>query len=197
MKNYRIRKGSVADYAVKAAKPLGVLVVAGALLAAYSWAAADELQTYTMQAEEYEQVKTEYIEAEELASYEQVGELLETVENDDLSAEIGEYSANNGDKWENLGEFRVTAYCPCSSCCGFWADGITSCGAIAEEGITIAADTDVLPYGSKVLIDGHEYTVQDTGGAIQGNRIDIYFDSHQTAKEYGVQYHEVFVKETK
>jgi 3D (Asp-Asp-Asp) domain-containing protein len=60
--------------------------------------------------------------------------------------------------------------------------------------VTVAADINVLPFGTSLLIDGHEYIVQDRGGAIQGNRIDVYFDSHQEALVFGVQYKEIFVK---
>ena len=51
----------------------------------------------------------------------------------------------------------------------------------------MAADTRVFPFGTKIVIDGHTYTVQDRGGAINGNRIDIYFDSHQAALNFGRQ----------
>lgn len=66
--------------------------------------------------------------------------------------------------------------------------------SIAKEGVTIAADISVLPYGTKVIIDGHQYIVQDRGGSIEGNRIDIYFESHQAALEWGVQYKELFTE---
>lgn len=92
----------------------------------------------------------------------------------------------------SLGEYKLTAYCPCMKCCGK-TDGITKSGVNAVEGVTIAADPKVLPLGTKVLINGHEYTVQDTGGAIKGNKIDVYFDSHQDALEFGVQYKEIYI----
>ena len=104
----------------------------------------------------------------------------------------------------NLGEFRLTAYCACEKCCGKWAlnrpvdeNGetivYTASMKRAESGWTIAADTDILPFGTKIWIDGHEYEVQDRGGAIKGNRIDIYFDTHEEACQFGVQYKDVFV----
>ena len=92
----------------------------------------------------------------------------------------------------SLGQYKLTAYCACSKCCGK-TDGITASGVKATEGVTVAADTRTLPFGSKILIGGHEYTVQDTGGAIKGNRIDVYFDSHQKALEFGVQYKEIYL----
>jgi 3D (Asp-Asp-Asp) domain-containing protein len=95
-----------------------------------------------------------------------------------------------------LGEFRVTAYCPCEICCGKWSEyGLTASGTVPEEGRTIAVDKHVIPLGETVTIDGVEYIAEDTGSAIKGNRIDIYFEDHQEALDFGVQYKEVFVEE--
>ena len=96
----------------------------------------------------------------------------------------------------DLGEFKITAYCPCSKCCGQWANGITSTGVTAQANRTIAVDPNVIPYGTKVLIDGKEYVAEDCGGAIKGNRIDIYFDTHQEALQWGVKYKGVIVSGT-
>lgn len=107
-------------------------------------------------------------------------------------------------EYKNLGEFRLTAYCSCSKCCEKYAnnrpvdkDGneivYTASGKIAKSEYTVAADPSVLPYGTIVYINGHRYEVQDCGGAIKGNRIDIYFDSHEAALEFGVQYADVFI----
>lgn len=95
-------------------------------------------------------------------------------------------------EYEYLGEFTVTAYCPCEKCCGPWADGITASGTYAEPGV-IAVDKNIIPLGSTVLIDGQEYRAEDTGSAIKGNRIDIYCSSHNVALDYGIQHHEVWV----
>ena len=97
-------------------------------------------------------------------------------------------------------EVVATAYCSCAQCCGVWAEnrenGIvyTASGAITQAGHTIAVDTSVIPFGSVVLIDGIQYVAEDTGGAIQGNRIDIYFDSHDEALQFGIQKLTVYVK---
>lgn len=93
----------------------------------------------------------------------------------------------------DLGEFRLTAYCACEKCCGKWADGITATGTTPTAGRTIAVDQDVIPYGSEVIINGHTYKAEDCGGAIVGNRIDVYFDSHEEALEFGVQYANVLL----
>ena len=99
----------------------------------------------------------------------------------------------------SLGEFKLTAYCSCPICCGKWAynrpNGIVY-GAIGEElkeDYSIAVDPKVIPYGTDVVINGHTYKAQDCGGAIKGNRIDVYFEDHDDALEFGVQYAEIFV----
>ena len=99
---------------------------------------------------------------------------------------------------EPLGEFKLTAYCPCAKCCGK-SDGITSTGTTATEGRTIAVDPRVIPYGSAVTIyyeDGtvHTYTAEDCGGAIKENRIDVFFSSHDVARAFGVQSAMVYVE---
>lgn len=96
-----------------------------------------------------------------------------------------------------VGTFTVTAYCGCSQCCGAYAEGrgdvVT--GAIGEpltSNYSIAVDPNVIALGSTVTINGQEYKAQDTGGLIKGNRIDMYFDNHAEAVEFGVQYMEVY-----
>ena len=94
----------------------------------------------------------------------------------------------------DLGTFKTTAYCDCVECCGK-SDGITKSGVKTQEGRTIAVDPDVIPLGSIVEIDGVEYIAEDIGGAIKGDRIDIYFDNHDKALDYGVRYCEVYMEE--
>ena len=84
--------------------------------------------------------------------------------------------------------YIATAYCPCKNCCGSGASGITASGARPREGVTIAADWDILPEGTIVEIQDIGYRmVQDTGSAIKGHRIDIYFEEHEKALEFGVR----------
>ncbi len=97
----------------------------------------------------------------------------------------------SADRPASLGIYEVTAYCPCEKCCGK-SDGITASGTVATAGRTIAADTNDLPFGSEVIINGRTYVVEDRGGAIRGKRIDIFFDTHAAALEFGRQSIEVF-----
>lgn len=85
-----------------------------------------------------------------------------------------------------------TAYCACAECCGKWATegggGITASGHPAEQGVTIAADWSVFPKGTCLIIKGiGRRIVQDTGSAIKGAKLDVFFDSHQEALEFGVK----------
>lgn len=84
-------------------------------------------------------------------------------------------------------EFHVTAYCGCYSCSEGYGTQ-TSTGVTAEAGRTIAVDPDVVPYGSKVQINGHTYVAEDCGGAINGYDIDIYMDEHSSTDRFGSQY---------
>lgn len=94
-----------------------------------------------------------------------------------------------------MGVFKITHYCPCRICCGVWAtDGTTytASGARAYPNHTIAVDTRVFPFGTKVLINGHIYTAEDRGGAIKGNKIDIFCATHQDALNGGMYYTDVW-----
>jgi 3D (Asp-Asp-Asp) domain-containing protein len=76
--------------------------------------------------------------------------------------------------------FLATAYA---------APGITKSGEPARPG-TVAADTSVLPIGTKIRVSNagpHSgvYTVIDTGSKVRGRHIDIYLRDWQRAKEFG------------
>lgn len=81
-------------------------------------------------------------------------------------------------------QVTATAYCACAECCGK-TDGITATGTTATAGRTIAVDPNVIPYGTQVIIDGNTYVAEDCGGAVKGNDVDIYFDTHEEAVEFG------------
>lgn len=91
------------------------------------------------------------------------------------------------------GTFETTAYCKCEKCCGIWTDSPTKSGTIPQEGRTIAVDPDIIPLGTQVIIDGQIYTAEDTGSAVKGNVIDIYFDNHEETEAYGRQNREVWI----
>ena len=91
-----------------------------------------------------------------------------------------------GTELVDLGTFTLTAYDPCLQCCGK-TDGITASGTKGMAGRTIAVDPKVIPYGSLVLIGGYVFVAEDTGQAIKGNHIDMFMDTHEIAKQFGVR----------
>ena len=95
---------------------------------------------------------------------------------------------------KSLGTYFITAYRACDECTD--GDGLTALNKPPVEGRTVAVDPDVIPYGTILVINGHEYIAEDCGGnSIVGKEIDIYFESHEEAVEFGVQYAEVYLHE--
>lgn len=117
---------------------------------------------------------------------------IETEVESDTNIKVEIESDSESSDLKSLGTFKLTAYCACSKCCGK-SDGITASGTKAKQGRTIAVDPKQIPYGTKVVINGHTYTAEDCGGGIGKNRIDVFFNSHKEALKFGVQHAEVFV----
>lgn len=92
----------------------------------------------------------------------------------------------------SLGTFKTTGYCPCRACSEGWGRH-TCTGAVATSGHTIAVDPRVIPYGSRVMINGVTYTAEDRGGGVKGNHIDIFFDTHSETRQHGTQNAEVYL----
>jgi 3D (Asp-Asp-Asp) domain-containing protein len=96
---------------------------------------------------------------------------------------------------------EVTAYCHCLKCCGPAAQGVTASGKLVNynSGFFVAADTNVLPFGTKLIIPGYAENqpveVIDRGGAIKGYRLDVYFPDHDVAREWGRRFVNVIVLE--
>ena len=95
---------------------------------------------------------------------------------------------------------EVTAYCPCQKCCGENAQGITASGHDVSYNNSrfVAADTDQLPFGTKLIIPGYNAApveVIDRGGAIKGNKLDLFYPTHEEALQWGRQWVDVVVVE--
>ena len=90
---------------------------------------------------------------------------------------------------------RVTAYCPCLKCCGRHADGVTASGTRADHPLVAAART--WPFGTRVRVPGYAggrtVLVEDRGGAITGDRLDLLFPTHAEALRWGVRYLDVTI----
>lgn len=89
---------------------------------------------------------------------------------------------------ESLGEVVTTGYCNCSLCCGQWAGGHTASGTVPKADHTLAVDahSPKVPMGTKIVMNGKTYKVEDTGNfARYGTDFDIYFDSHAAAQAWG------------
>lgn len=110
-----------------------------------------------------------------IQTYEKNVEIVETKEVEELVS---------------LGEYKITAYCGCSKCCGKWSEfNLTASGTTPKQGRTVGCNS--LEFGTEIIINGKKYVVEDTGN-LKDNVIDIYFDLHEDALNFGVQYIEVF-----
>ena len=83
---------------------------------------------------------------------------------------------------------NVSAYCPCELCCGVYADGVTASGHVIQPGDKFVAAPKHIPFGTVLIIPGYgEVEVLDRGGAIKGNKLDIFFATHKEALQWGRQ----------
>ena len=89
-----------------------------------------------------------------------------------------------------LGTFETTAYCSCTNCSP--GNSLTYAGTVPQANHTISADLNVFPLGTKLKIGDTIYTVEDKGSGVSGNKLDIYFDTHAQALNYGRQYVDVY-----
>jgi 3D (Asp-Asp-Asp) domain-containing protein len=103
------------------------------------------------------------------------------------------YATTHG---ESLGKYVITAYCTCKICCGVYSGGNrTASGTVPTTNRTLAVDTSVIPFGTKLVINGQIYVAEDRGGAIKGKRIDMFFYTHKEALKWGRRTVEVFLAE--
>jgi 3D (Asp-Asp-Asp) domain-containing protein len=99
---------------------------------------------------------------------------------------------------QSLGNVVTSGYCQCSICCGQWAGGPTASGAMPTADHTLAVDASnpFVPMGTKIIMNGIEYTVEDTGNFDQyGVQFDVFFADHTTASNWGHKTFEAFLAE--
>ena len=97
---------------------------------------------------------------------------------------------------ESLGQVVTSGYCNCSICCGRWSGGPTASGVMPRANHTIAVDATnpTVPMGTRIVMNGVEYTVEDTGAfARYGVDFDVYYYSHAAASAHGHQTWEAFL----
>lgn len=132
-----------------------------------------KIEAERIEKEKQEQIRLEK-EKEERAKAVQIGKVSK-------STNRSEETPRNNSGWIT---FTATAYCGCSKCCGK-STGRTASGTMATQGRTVAMPSSY-KFGTKIEIQGMgTYVVEDRGGAIKGNRIDIFFSNHQSALNFG------------
>ena len=97
---------------------------------------------------------------------------------------------------ESLGQVVTSGYCNCPICCGKWSGGPTASGVYPTANHTIAVDAynPFVPMGTKVIMNGTEYTVEDTGAFDRyGVQFDVYYDDHWTATLHGHKTWEAYI----
>lgn len=97
----------------------------------------------------------------------------------------------SGPRWAEY-LMRISAYCPCDKCCDKYGWGYrTASGHRIRKGERLAAGPDWMRFETELMIpgynDGRPVKVLDRGGAIKGNKLDVYFDTHKEALQWGVQ----------
>ena len=97
---------------------------------------------------------------------------------------------------QSLGNVVTSGYCNCPICCGQWSGGPTASGVYPTANHTIAVDAHnpIVPMGTKIVMNGIEYTVEDTGNfARYGVAFDVYYGDHSTAQQHGHKTWEAFI----
>jgi 3D (Asp-Asp-Asp) domain-containing protein len=100
-------------------------------------------------------------------------------------------------RWRTV-RMRVTAYCPCKVCCGRFVEGRTANGYVIRRGDSFVAAPKKYPFGTEIIVPQYNgdkpIIINDRGGAIKGNRLDVFFQSHARATKWGVKYLDVKVR---
>ena len=156
-------------------------------------------------------VNNENVEEERVIVEENVSQ--ETIVNEEIKEEKKEEIVKNieipPEEYKEILEVKATAYCLCKKCCGKSEShpeyGVTASGLKIIPGTNmkvIAVDTNVVPLGSRVYVEGlngasdYGYAIaSDTGSAIKNKKIDLYMDTHEQARKWGVKNVKLYVIE--
>ena len=96
--------------------------------------------------------------------------------------DVNEQNATAEQYGDSIGEYTIDYYCSCETCRAK-ASKVKATGTPVVEGQTIAVDPDEIPYGTKVIIDGHVFTAEDYDTAGKEKHISIYVNEHETAQK--------------
>lgn len=130
--------------------------------------------------------------AKEQAKKEEAKDNIKPNVTGDVTTKPDSSSGAQGDKdgdgsGSYLGRFKLTSYCWCAKCNGR-AGKPTASGTTPTVGRTVAMSG--VPFGTKLRINGHIYTVEDRGTSY--GHVDIFQGSHQDALSFGLQYADVY-----
>ncbi|WP_421535556.1 LysM peptidoglycan-binding domain-containing protein [Priestia sp. D3YE.R1] len=130
-------------------------------------AQAEQAQTEQQQAQaEQAQTEQQQAQAEQAQKQQQPAESSQQASGKSMTVEATAYTAN------------------CAGCSGTTATGVDLKANPNQK--VIAVDPSVIPLGSKVYVEGYgEAVAADTGGAIKGNRIDVFVPSEGDAQQFG------------
>lgn len=183
-----------------------VISVLGLCFAGHAYAIKNEIKKLTKSIETHDEIlkqisetkthlhnaatalRSPYIDDEELASLlSEKWMELDKFEDEKENEKEADSQRLEELKKKYMGEFELTAYC---------YGNITATGTTPKVNHTIAVDPKIIPYGSKVYIDGYgTYTAEDTGGVIKGNIIDIYMGSYDECMQFGRRKAEIYLLE--
>lgn len=163
------------------------------------------LKNYPVPIEAQKQI--EKINKEYLQYWQEVGELermkkkeLERINKKETKeAFVGKVELKSiiDKQWKTVA-MNVSAYCPCVICCENFADGITASGHRIKPNDVFVAAPRKYPSGTEMIIEGYAggkiVKVEDVGGAIKGNKLDLFFHTHAAALQFGRQQLDVLVK---
>ncbi|WP_427125710.1 LysM peptidoglycan-binding domain-containing protein [Priestia megaterium] len=130
-------------------------------------AQAEQVQKEQQQAQaEQVQKEQQQAQAEQAQKEQQPAESSQQASGKSMTVEATAYTAN------------------CAGCSGTTATGVDLKANPNQK--VIAVDPSVIPLGSKVYVEGYgEAVAADTGGAIKGNRIDVFVPSEGDAQQFG------------
>ncbi|WP_454870859.1 LysM peptidoglycan-binding domain-containing protein [Priestia megaterium] len=130
-------------------------------------AQAEQAQKEQQQAQaEQAQKEQQQAQAEQAQKEQQPAESSQQANGKSMTVEATAYTAN------------------CAGCSGTTATGVDLKANPNQK--VIAVDPSVIPLGSKVYVEGYgEAVAADTGGAIKGNRIDVFVPSEGDAQQFG------------